>query len=288
MPRARIGIDSWCYHKSLFTPLKNMDIKWTMTLDDFLVRAKQLGVDGVQLSSRMHLLSKESGYLNSLKKRLKELNLFVSLGADESIAVDDRDRIRVVNSVNESILATKTVGGEVCRMIAGFHRSDPGINIEEKMDNTVMTLRSILKTAEQNRIKLAVENHLDFTSRELVHIVKELDSEFVGVNLDTGNSIAAWEDPVEAAERLAPYTFTTHIKDVKVIPILEDNGQIDCGYKVIGTVLGTGVIDLPKIIRIILNTNKDIPLCVECYGTIDEDKSTEYCVRFLKNLLGSL
>ena len=46
--------------------------------------------------------------------------------------------------------------------------------------------------------------------------MKRIDSEFVGVCLDTGNNIALLEEPTAMVEALAPWTFTVHLKDMGV------------------------------------------------------------------------
>ena len=65
-------------------------------------------------------------------------------------------------------------------------------------------------------MKLAVENHKDWRADELVHALKKLNSEWVGVTLDFGNSIALMEDPMEVIETLVPFAFSTHVKDMGV------------------------------------------------------------------------
>src|SRR5262249_31771828 len=69
---------------------------------------------------------------------------------------------------------------------------------------------------EKHEIRMAVENHKDLRSVELLEVVKKLDSPFVGVCIDTGNNIALLEKPQETVDLLAPHAFTTHIKDMGV------------------------------------------------------------------------
>src|SRR5262249_39584911 len=66
---------------------------------------------------------------------------------------------------------------------------------------------------EKHEVRMAVENHKDLRSLELLDLLKKLDSPFVGVCLDTGNSIALLEAPQKTTDLLAPLVFTTHIKD---------------------------------------------------------------------------
>ena len=63
-------------------------------------------------------------------------------------------------------------------------------------------------------ILLAVENHKDWRADELLAMLERTGNDHVGVCLDTGNSIALLEDPMEVVEALAPRAFTTHFKDM--------------------------------------------------------------------------
>ena len=65
----------------------------------------------------------------------------------------------------------------------------------------------------QNKVDttLAVENHKDWLAAELVDIMQKLNSEWIGVTLDFGNSIALIEDPMDVVETLAPYIFSAHV-----------------------------------------------------------------------------
>jgi len=259
-----------------------------MTLDDFLKRAKQLGVDGVQLEG-MHLESYRREYLRSLKEKFNQLDFFIVWsGVSQGISASESVREEVKKNLQINIEAANIAGAKVCRVFGGFSRWD-GVNLEEQMENTIATLKSVLPWMEKYRIKIAIENHGDFTSEELVEIVKSIGSENVGINLDTANPLAVFEDPLWAAERVAPYVFSTHIKDFKFVPVLEDNGRFPYGFKVVGAELGTGIVDLPGIIRILKNQSEEIPLCIENHtGIIDEDKSMEKCVPYLKELLENL
>lgn len=56
--------------------------------------------------------------------------------------------------------------------------------------------------------------------------MKKLDTPWIGLHFDFGNSMMAWEDPAQAAMKMAPYTITTHFKDHIVIPCPERSLRI--------------------------------------------------------------
>ena len=71
-----------------------------------------------------------------------------------------------------------------------------------------------MKKAEDADVRLAIENHIDFNADEILEILDRVDSDYLGVNFDSGNTLRVFEDPVEAARKLAGRTFATHIKDI--------------------------------------------------------------------------
>ena len=105
-------------------------------------------------------------------------------------------------------------------------------------------------------VRLAVENHKDWRADELIAIMKRISSAHVGVCVDTGNSIALLEDPMEVVEALAPWAVTTHLKDMAV----EEYGQ---GFLLSEVPLGDGFLDLRRMVRTLRAARPDIRLNLE-------------------------
>ena len=105
-------------------------------------------------------------------------------------------------------------------------------------------------------MRLAVENHKDWRADELLRILKQAGNDQVGVCLDTGNSMALLEDPMEVVEALAPRAFTTHFKDMAVEEYKE-------GFLLSEVPLGAGVLDLPRVIRVVRAARPEIRLNLE-------------------------
>ena len=104
--------------------------------------------------------------------------------------------------------------------------------------------KKIVPLLEKYRIRFAIENHEEEISDEIIEIIKKTGSPWVGSHVDIGNSMMAWEEPLEAVEKLAQYAFTSHFKDHIII---RDNGE----YKICGVPLGQGNIDIDGCFRIL-------------------------------------
>ena len=78
--------------------------------------------------------------------------------------------------------------------------------------------KQVIKYAEDRGVSLAIENHLELTNDGdlLLRVMQAVNSEFMGVNIDTGN-FSGYGWPPETVKRffkqLAPYAKHTHIKD---------------------------------------------------------------------------
>ena len=98
--------------------------------------------------------------------------------------------------------------------------------------------------AEAYGAKIAVENHCDATTDELLGITKTVNSPNVDVCADPGNFMIYLENPVDSITKLVQYVFTTHLKDYAL-------SMESYGFKYFGVPLGEGVIDLLRIVRIL-------------------------------------
>ena len=116
----------------------------------------------------------------------------------------------------------------------------------------------------------------------------EFESEWLRVCLDTGNNIALLDDPDELIDALAPYTVSTHIKDMGVAA----HGD---GFLLAEVPLGEGFIDLAGTIaklrrlrpqtRFTLEMITRNPLQVPCltdkYWATFPDRNGRYLARIL-------
>ncbi|MEQ1853249.1 MAG: TIM barrel protein, partial [Chthoniobacteraceae bacterium] len=108
----------------------------------------------------------------------------------------------------------------------------------------------------KHRLRLAIENHKDQTAAELIEILRKLGSEWIGTLVDTGNNIALLEEPHAVVEALAPFAMSVHLKDMAVQPYPD-------GFLLSEVSLGTGFLDLPRIITTLRTANPAIVFNLE-------------------------
>lgn len=233
----KLGLDSYSYHLA-FGCHPDFQPRNPMTLFDFIEKVESLGLDGFQIDP-MHLPEKSESYLRDVADFARGKNLFIEYG---TIGIEPQNII-------EEIRACQILGSPILRTFLGFDRFDKNTNIPRELDRAEKQLRQILPDLAEAKITLAIENHGDVTSDELVGLIGRLGSPYVGICLDVGNPLAVLEDPVFAADKMAPFAVTTHFKDYAL-------EMTNYGFKVSGCVIGDGVIDLDRIFDIIVSRTK--------------------------------
>jgi sugar phosphate isomerase/epimerase len=113
---------------------------------------------------------------------------------------------------------------------------------------------------------LAIENHDRFNACQLAEIVQDTDPQWVGICLDTANSLGAGEGIGEAMRHLAPYTVNLHIKDV-VIKRVPSN----MGFTVAGCPAGEGVIDIPRLLSTLSKNRNFFSVTLELWPEFSVD-----------------
>lgn len=116
--------------------------------------------------------------------------------------------------------------------------------------------RPAVAAAEQAGVVLAVENHQDLASEDLLWLCEKLGSEHFGITFDMANPLATAEEPIDFTRRVAPYVRNAHLKDYWIY--LSDEG-----YRLVRCPLGRGAIDFQGMLAILAEHRPDLTLSVE-------------------------
>lgn len=106
----------------------------------------------------------------------------------------------------------------------------------------VARLRPFEARFRDRDVRLAIENHDRFHAAELVWMVEEL-GDWVGICLDTVNSLGALEPPEVVLDRLGPLTIALHLKDFTI-----RRPPHAMGFEVHGAPAGAGLLDVPWLL----------------------------------------
>lgn len=104
-------------------------------------------------------------------------------------------------------------------------------------------------------IWLAIENHQDFRSEELVGFCEEA-GEGVGICFDTGNTFPVGEAPLPFTRWIAPYVCHVHLKDYQA-------QWTDEGYRLVRCAIGDGAVPFREMIAILAEHHERLSAVLE-------------------------
>jgi len=284
----KVGIDSYCYHRffgEVYPDQRPPARK--MTMQDFLRRAKELDVDGVSLES-CFFPSYDDGFFKDLKAQLDEYGFDRVYAWGHPDGLERGQNWEAYNEMVASIPRAKAIGADVMRVVGSslmFRREPHGPQIEA----LTRMFKQAIKFAEDHGVKMAVENHIDFTADEILQLLEGVNSPNFGLNFDTGNFLRLLDDPVRGMERLAPYVFATHVKDL----MPDKNASPTDWYFFAGVPVGKGLINNQKLAELLKRANFQGFLAVEIdhphtEWTDYEDEAVSISIKELKKIAASL
>jgi 3-oxoisoapionate decarboxylase len=203
----------------------------------FLEFCRERGADGVQLS-----LGRDPEAARKLRDAADRHGMYVEGSVRPPKDKADLDRfeteIKTAREAGATLVRTVMLGG---RRYEVFRTAKEYAAFAEQ---AVASLRLAEPVMARQKVTLAVENHKDFRTDELIDVMKGLSSEHVGVCVDTGNSIALLERPTETGELLAPWAAACHLKDMGVV-------ESPDGFLLAEVPLGDGFLDLKRIVELL-------------------------------------
>lgn len=256
----KIGLETESYHLLFQNGL--------MDIFGFIRKTAKLGLDGVMINviafpgdKYLHpewgaLGGAEDEHLDKVRKEIEKYGLYAEI---DTRGTETAHLTKVIEVAHK-------IGADIIRTYCCFGKYDA-----ERLKRAPEDIKKIVPLLKKYRIKLAVENHEEETADEIIKVIKEVNSPWVGAHCDIGNSMMAWEEPIEAIKKLAPYTFTTHFKDHIII---EDGNE----FKVCGVPVGKGTIDLEEAFKILVNdstlTRINVEMCYPYVSSFKREKGT--------------
>ena len=148
---------------------------------------------------------------------------------------------------------------------------------KDAYDVMKINLRAISETCAENGVYLGVEQHGPYTAKikRMVRILELVDSPWIRVNYDSGNTFLAGEDPYAMLDAVIDKVVHVHAKDISVKQAEAERGKVT--GTAVGCACGDGVIDWTRIVRRLKKAGFTGVLSVEC-GT------EEQAVRSLSHL----
>jgi L-ribulose-5-phosphate 3-epimerase len=199
-----------------------------LPIETCLDEAARMGFDGVEILHRQ-MESEENAYLQNLKRRalINGLDLCCMSAHQGFVTPDAAKRQRGIDDTIRYIEIAYKLGIPIIRINTGSWGTSgsfdalmakrgiepplPGCTEEDGFKWTIDSIQKCLPRAQECGVILGLENHWGMarTPEGLLRIIKEVNSPWLRVILDTGNFL---EDPYDKIEACAPQVVYMHAK----------------------------------------------------------------------------
>ena len=195
------------------------DQGWTdFEMLDYAARQK---LKHAQFSVTRFYSSLAPEHLRKVREHADSLGIQLETGMDSICPTSTRfakDLGPAEKQLLDQLETAKIVGSKIVRCYQGSMADrKTELSFDKHIESTLGVLSRVKPQFVDAGVKVAIENHAgDFQSRRLRTVIEEAGKDWVGVTYDSGNPCWTLEDPLAAAEMLAPYIATVHLRDSHV------------------------------------------------------------------------
>jgi sugar phosphate isomerase/epimerase len=201
-------------------------------LEGFIGVARQIGARCIELDWRW-LFPMRDAELRALADRLSDVPRICSYWLQQEPGETLQQAIRCASGIG-----ARTLRMHLTPVLEGG-RAALGARWTDMLQHARGVIRRDAPLAADAGLTVAIENHQDLASGELVALAEEA-GENVGITLDTGNPFSVGEDPVGFVERAAHRIRHLHLKDYVAQFTPE-------GYRLIRCATGDGCVPFGEI-----------------------------------------
>lgn len=229
-----VGLSSYAFNVAMAhgpRPEGAAFVPWGV--EDLIDRAAEWGLSSVELPYRPY--EGNPDLLARSRRRLEERGLHCTV-FDGGLAKTD-----LVTSLlpMAAALGASTLRVVLSNILCGDRRRLNGgwrAYLEEMADQ----LRAARSVAQEYGVTIAVENHQDIDSREMVWLCDYVGADVCGVCLDIANPLAVAEDIEDFSRRVGSLIRNVHLKDYRIYPSPQ-------GFRLARCALGQGALDWPRL-----------------------------------------
>ena len=216
-------------------------------LDGFVAIAEEIGARAIELHNGW-LTKLTDAELQALRTRLERLDLLPIIS--HGIPWDSHEgAIRSAVALGATLIRTP-----LTPVLCG-DRAAKGEQWHVFVASARSKLKDLARAAAEANLTVAIENHQDFGSRELLAFCDEAGPN-VGVCFDTGNTFPVAEAPLDFARRVAPRVRHVHFKDYRA-------HWSDEGYRLVRCAIGDGAVPFAEVAAVLAEHHKTLTASLE-------------------------
>ncbi len=266
-----LGISSYTFPWAVETQVNNQTN--FIAAKELLDYAIQHQISFVQFGDNLPLHSFEE----------TELLLIRELATSNSIGIEVGTRGLDLLHVERYIKLAALFDARFLRIVLDDENNEPTVQ------SVIDTIRQLIPSLAQNNLVLAIENHDRFPAAVLKKIILQTSTQWVGICLDTANSLGAGEGINELMQILEPYVVNLHLKDIRVHRVAHK-----MGFKVQGVAAGEGIINMPELIQVLSRSGRCTTATLEVWSDpcssvehtiLNERELVSKSIQYLKQLL---
>jgi 3-oxoisoapionate decarboxylase len=262
----RLGMHTYSlYHHGVAEDWAGFKLPWKrqINLFELMDYIQELGLEGLHLDAKAFDEMSEN-YFSQVKKYAASRNLYLEYNF--AMKSDHYDS-SVQHDIKDGLAIAHSIGADITKIGMNLKRPQPVAaskfhpNVMIQLEKVVEKVSRALSVAEKTGIKIALENHTDAFSEEVIWVIDQINHPLVGACIDTVNAIHVTENPITAVKNLAPRAFTNHFRDNKIV-------IRPWGLKFVGAAIGEGDLDMKQSYELICQNSDvqriNIELDLEC------------------------
>jgi len=268
-------------------------LPWARQMSTFELfdEAVLMGLDGLHLDDGV-LETLDPAYLGEVKSAAQERRLYLEYNFSMDMGGMG---IGIQHNLDEAIATAQALEADVVKVSMDLKRPRPLAasrfhpQVKMQMEIFASQLKAAAPAAEAAGVKIAVENHCDSFSEEILWLLDLVNHPAIGACIDTVNALMVMEDPMQAIANLAPRAFTNHFRDDRI--------ELQrYGFKLTGAAVGEGDIDMQGAYEIIrtkssmrrinIETEMEIPLDNMEQALRIEKETIKRSIRYCREVLG--
>ena len=206
-----------------------------LTAEKLIDKAQAAGIHLVQIADNLPLETWTTEALNDLREYATSKEVNIEMGS----------RGLTTEHTFRCLKTAETLKSSILRMVIDQKDYEPDIK------TIIAVIKELIPEFRSRKIRLAIENHDRLKAVEFENIINAVNSEWVGICLDSVNSMGAGEGFETVSEILLPYTINLHLKDFSIRRVSHK-----MGFVIEGTPAGRGMLNVSQLIDKVKTTGK--------------------------------